>query len=197
MEDKTTDKQAIIHETVLLIEKGLIYTEIVAVICGKFRFSNRTFDKYWKLAKEEHNRLVEQRKKILEEENIKSAQKAAQKTFLARDNKLEYLEEIIKGEPINMTFFDNGKPKHTQGYPNVYARMRAIELHNRMQGDDAPTPPPPQGGSINNLIINGGSGGIGVHNMPKEIEDEFERFINAVENITQTVHTPDTSEQTG
>jgi hypothetical protein len=63
-----------------------------------------------------------------------------------------------------------------------------------MQGDNKQ----PEGGvNNNNFIINGKGGGVGLHSdLSPDLENELDRFVDAIERHKNAVYTPNTSEQT-
>jgi hypothetical protein len=135
----TPTKQKIIDEIIIEIESGKSYTEIVAVICGKFRFSERTFDKYWKEANEQYKVIQDKRRVITESLTIQAHIEAVESAIMSREEKLKILESIIKGTVQDeKVFFDKGVPKKVPVSPYVVDKMKAIEIHNKMQGDNSP-----------------------------------------------------------
>lgn len=133
----TQAKQKIIDEIIIKIEDSKSFTETCSVICSKFQFTERTFAKYWNQANEQLSKTLQARKKAIESKTIEALEKHAEKQVLSKLKKLILLEGIALGETeFEKVFFDKGVPKKVSTKPDATDRMKAIEIHNKMTGDN-------------------------------------------------------------
>lgn len=135
----TPTKQKIIDEIIIEIESGKSYSDALAVNGGKWRLALRTFDRYWSEANEQYKVIQDKRRVITESLTIQAHIEAVESAIMSREEKLKILESIIKGTVQDeKVFFDKGVPKKVPVSPYVVDKMKAIEIHNKMQGDNAP-----------------------------------------------------------
>lgn len=127
MQNKTAYTDFIVTE----LNKGNVnYKDVFLVFLSKFKLSEPTFVKYWKIANEAYQ---EQRKTINEaklEDSIESEKKELKRAILTKYEAMEILSEIAIG-----------KPKKVQGIiiiPNGAERRGAIETLAKIEGWNAP-----------------------------------------------------------
>lgn len=132
------NKEAIVYEIIGEIEAGKTYTETLAVNGSRWKLPTTTFSRYWKRANDGFKLILEERKRVRERLLLEEEKKAVKRQIMTKEKKLEILESFISGEQVSVTFFDKGTPKHTKGFPTVLERVRSIEIHNRVTGDNAP-----------------------------------------------------------
>ena len=114
------------------IDKGNVsYKDVVSEFCGKFRLSEKSFDKYWKMANEAHK----ERRQLIETAKIgiviATEKEAVKRAILDKHEVLEILSEIALG-----------RPKKIEGQiilPSANERRAAIETMAKFQGWFAPT----------------------------------------------------------
>jgi hypothetical protein len=128
MQNKETYTDFIISE----LNKGNVqYKDVCSVFCGKFRLSERSFDKYWKQANTIHS---EQRETInnaklnttieLEKEAVKDANFYRNKILAKMEEIMEQKAKRVEGQVIMPTYSDV---------------IRAGERIAKIMGVDAPT----------------------------------------------------------
>lgn len=143
----TSNKQIIIVDAIISeIELGKAYAPTCAVICGRFRFSDRTFDKYWKIANEQHLSKQQALKKEILKVDKQAAVKARKKAIMTAEERKVYLTKLIKGE-VKIPYTEvkwNAKTLKFQKIKfvelaNPVARIQAIAELNKMEGDYMPS----------------------------------------------------------
>lgn len=93
------NKENIVTDILIELEKGTSYSECLTVICGKFRISDRTFDKYWKESNERHLETQRATQLALKEQSIASEKERLKMAILDKNEALEILTKIAKAEP--------------------------------------------------------------------------------------------------
>lgn len=119
-----------------IIEKlkgGLVeWSKVNTVFCRKFPLSRKTFDKYWKIANEQHTAA----QKIINDKKAKeyeqSQLKANKELILSRDKIVEMTANVVK-LAYNKVIKEKGNDKQ------VYAFAAAVEKYNKLEGFDKPT----------------------------------------------------------
>ena len=134
------NKQIIIDEIINEIEKGKTYVEVFSgQVWANVGMGKTSFDKYWKQANEQLSKTLQARKKAIESKTIEALEKHAERQVLSKLKKLILLEGIALGETeFEKVFFDKGVPKKVSTKPDATDRMKAIEIHNKMTGDNEP-----------------------------------------------------------
>ena len=140
-----SDKQEKIDFIVLQLEKGKTRGKILAEFVKKWQISIRTFDRFLKSA---DIKLRDRQKKASEAADaayIKAKEEAAKNAVMSKQERLEYLTKIVKGEievPYSETKWDAVQKKFViikfVELPNHTARISAITEMNKMEGDHAP-----------------------------------------------------------
>jgi hypothetical protein len=114
------------------LNKGNVqYKDVCSVFCGKFRLSERSFDKYWKQANEAHRIARESINSAKLEQTIIEEKEAVKRNVLSKLEAMEILTEIAIG-----------KPKRIEGvvvFPSAGERRGAIETMSKIEGWNAPT----------------------------------------------------------
>ncbi len=164
------NKEAIVYEIIGLIESGKTYTEFMEVNGGKWMLPKTTALRYWNKAQEGFKFILEERKRVRESVILAEEKKAAKRQILSKERKLEVLEDIIQNKKALTTFIAGGKPAHVEAYPTPSDRMKALEIHNRITGDNAPS----------KHIVEVGKGAV---NLDDLTEEERELFIKLGENL--------------
>jgi hypothetical protein len=127
MQNKTAYTDFILTE----LNKGNVkYNDVCSVFCSKFRLSERSFDKYWKLA----NVTYSEQRTAIDKERLSTTieiEKEAVKTLiLDKVARMKIAEEIAIG-----------KAKRVEGQivmPSFTERMRALDYLSKIEGDYAP-----------------------------------------------------------
>ena len=158
------------YEIIGLIESGKTYTEFMEVNGGKWLLPKTTALRYWNKAQEGFKFILEERKRVRESVILAEEKKVAKKQVLTRERKLEVLEDIIENKKSLTTFIAAGKPAHVEAYPTPAERMKAVEIHNRITGDNAPS----------KHIVDLGRGAV---NLDDLTDEERELFIKMGEKL--------------
>lgn len=88
------NKENIITDILIELEAGTSYSDCLSVICGKFRVSDRTFDKYWKIANERHLVTQQAIQKQLSEDSTEAEKERLKTAILTKDKALQILSDI-------------------------------------------------------------------------------------------------------
>ena len=138
-------KQIIIDAIIKEIEKGTGRGEVVARYCKKFQKSARTIDTYWKTANEQQKERQEKASKAADRAYITAKEKAAVEAVMSKQERMEYLTKIAKGEFENETkkpAWNNHKKVFeivtVREKPQDHTVIKAIAELNKMEGDYAP-----------------------------------------------------------
>ena len=133
------NKQLIADEILFHLEEGKGFEETFELILTKRNLSRPTFATYWKVANEEFLKTLEERKRIFEEKSTQAFIEAVEEALMTKYDKLKILENIINCKTkFKKVFIANGEPMILDIESDVTAVLKAIELHNRMQGDYKP-----------------------------------------------------------
>lgn len=133
------DKQILIDAIIKGIEQGKDRGKLLATIAKKWQISNRTFDRHWKTANEQH--LVKQQaiKEKLTAIDTAAAIESRKKAIMTSDQRKELLTKIANGElKIKKPFVIAGKIMEYPAEPDASDRLKAIAELNKMDGDYAP-----------------------------------------------------------
>lgn len=90
------NKESIVNDILIELEKGNNYSKTETVICGKYRFNQRTFDKYWKIGNERYSERQKTIQSKLDDQSIKAAQERLKKAHISRDESLAMLSNAAK-----------------------------------------------------------------------------------------------------
>ena len=135
------DKQILIDAIIKGIEQGKDRGKLLATIAKKWQISNRTFDRHWKTANEQH--LVKQQaiKEKLTAIDTAAAIEARKKAIMTADERKELLTKLITGEiKAKRPFVIGGKIMEYPEEPTHRDRISAIAELNKMDGAYAPLP---------------------------------------------------------
>jgi len=127
-----SNKEAYIDFIIDCFNKGIVERgEVMAVFGKKWQTPTRTFDRYFKKAKEQHSEKRQAIEKAKMEESIKTEVEAVRSQIKSKEEILLKLGEII-----------DQKAKRVEGVivmPTYTDVKGAIDLYNKMQGYYAPT----------------------------------------------------------
>lgn len=133
-------KQVIIDAIIKEIEQGKTYTKVMAVNGRKWQMPERTFNRYWKTANEQHIVKQQEIKKELAEVDKQAAIEARKKAVMSKQERLETLTKIAKGElKVKRPFIIGGRIMEYPSEPDAMERKAAIAEMNKMEGDYAPS----------------------------------------------------------
>lgn len=140
------NKQHIIDAIIKEIEQGKGRGYVLGKIGKKWGISRTTFDRLWKTAQDTARDRQERASKAADAVYIQMKENAAKEAVMSKQERLEYLTKIVKGE-IEVPYTEvkwNSSTKKFVTVPFVElsghsARIAAIAEINKMSGDYAPT----------------------------------------------------------
>lgn len=135
------NKQKIVNDILLHLEEGKGFEDTFELIRTKTDIGRTSFSEYWKKANEEFSIILQERKQIFEEKTIQAFIESVEEGLMTKYDKLKILEDIINCKTkFKKVFVSNGEQVILDIESDVTAVLKAIELHNRMQGDYKPDP---------------------------------------------------------
>lgn len=135
----TPTTQKIIDEIIIEIESGKSYSECLAQSGTRWHIPKRTFDRRWNEANEQYKVIQDKRRAITESITTQAHIEATETAIMSRKEKLRILEEIATGVSLfEKILVVQGVVQREIVKPDATDRMKAIEIHNKMQGDNAP-----------------------------------------------------------
>lgn len=133
------NKQLIADEILFHLESGKGFNDTLELIRTKTNIGKTSFSEYWKLANETFLKTLEERKQAFEDKSTRAFIEAVEDGLMSKYDKLKILENIINCKTkFKKVFIANGEPMILNIESDVTAVLKAIELHNRMQGDYKP-----------------------------------------------------------
>lgn len=138
---KQTIIDFLIKEIALGKERGPVLSKTVK----KWQMSDRTFDRYWKIANQQHQENQSKIKEAVAEVDVRAAVEARKKEIMTADERKEYLTKLVQGK-IKIPYSEKKWNPDTKKFetlkfvelPNHTARISAIAELNKMDGDYAP-----------------------------------------------------------
>jgi len=135
------NKQVIVDEIAKLVELGKSYTQVMAVNGRKWQMPERTFNRYWKTANQQHTVKQQAIKEKLTAIDTAAAIEARKKAIMTADERKELLTKLITGEiKAKRPFVIGGKIMEYPEEPTHRDRISAIAELNKMDGSYAPLP---------------------------------------------------------
>jgi hypothetical protein len=123
------------------LEEGKGFNETFELLRTKTDIGKTSFSEYWKVANEDFVKTLEDRKQIFEDKATQAFIESVEEGLMSKYDKLKILENIINCKTkFKKVFVSNGEPLILDIESDVTAVLKAIELHNRMQGDYKPDP---------------------------------------------------------
>jgi hypothetical protein len=133
------NKQKIVSDILLYLEEGKGFEETFKLILTKLDLSRTTFSNYWKLANSEYSKTLEDRKRIFDTKTTESYIESVENGLMTKNDKLRTLEGIIKRETsFDKVFIIENVQTVVKILPDITAVLKAIEVHNKMTGDNEP-----------------------------------------------------------
>jgi hypothetical protein len=133
------NRENIVIEMLVEIERGITYKDCLALNDFVWQLPERTFCRYWKTASETHAERQQAIKTELDKVLVDSAKERLKKAILTKDERMEILTKIAKGEIIiekevitKMGIFTIDER------PDFNDRKNAIAELNKMDGSYAP-----------------------------------------------------------
>lgn len=133
-------KQSIIDIFTKDIELGKSRGEVLSKAVKKWQFSDRTFDRYWKIANQQHALVQKLAKEAADLSYIEASAEAAKKAVMSKAERMEVLSKIGRGELTQKVRDEESGEVNEVFIPVVpNDRKAAIAELNKMEGDYAPT----------------------------------------------------------
>ena len=133
------NKQLIADDILFHLEDGKGFNDTFELIRTKTDIGRTSFSEYWKVANESFLKTLEDRKRIFEEKTTQAFIESVEDGLMSKYDKLKILEDIINCKTkFKKVFVSNGEQVVLEVESDVTAVLKAIELHNRMQGDCKP-----------------------------------------------------------
>lgn len=133
------NKINIVNEILCYLEEGKRFEDVFKLILTKWQLSRTTFANYWRVANEGFLKTLEERKLLFESKATELYIESIESGLMTKYDKLVILEGIILSKTkFDKVFVSNGEKVIHQIEPDVSAVLKAIELHNRMTGDNEP-----------------------------------------------------------
>jgi hypothetical protein len=92
------NKENIIQDILIELEKGTTYTECIGVIRSKSKLAESTFATYWNDANERYKDVLNKRQTILNEVSTDLEKERLKKAILTKDKALELLTKTAEGK---------------------------------------------------------------------------------------------------
>jgi hypothetical protein len=153
---KQTIIDFLIKEIALGKERGPVLSKTVK----KWQMSDRTFDRHWKIANQQHQENQSKIKEAVAEVDVQAAIEARKKEIMTADERKEYLTKLVKGDvkvPYTEVKWNPDTKKFVKHrfveQASHTARISAISELNKMDGDYAPTKIAPTDGKGNDLPV--------------------------------------------
>jgi (p)ppGpp synthase/HD superfamily hydrolase len=146
------NKQNIINDILIELEKGIERVDCLAIIANKWQTATRTFDRYWKEANEQYKIKLESiNKSLLEQsteeqkERLKSGLKSKTDRLLILQNLIDNCLEQLTTKECEDVYFQNGEPYPYQRQMNqrelndTRKTLNTLQIEiSKIQGDYAP-----------------------------------------------------------
>jgi hypothetical protein len=133
------NKQKIVNDILLHLEEGKGFNETFELLRTKTDIGKTSFSEYWKVANEDFLKTLSERKQAIEDKSTQAFIESVEEGLMSKYDKLKILENIIKCKTkFKKVFVSNGEPLMLDVESDVTAVLKAIELHNRMNGDYKP-----------------------------------------------------------
>ena len=133
------NKQTIIDLLIKEIEQGKERGKLLAIFSKKWQLSQRTFDRYWKVANEQHVVRQQAIKAELDKQDIELAKDARKRAIMTAIQRQELLTQIAKGDvTVKKPVVIAGAVKLVPVEPDHTDRINAMKELNKMDGSYSP-----------------------------------------------------------
>lgn len=133
------NKENIVNEMLLELEKGISFSDCLALFGTKWNLPKTTFARYWKTANERHavkQGAIQKELMIVSTESEKDKLKEA---ILSKNERMLILTQIALGQiPLQKPIVCAGVIQQIETVPNWMDRRNAIAELNKMDGSYAP-----------------------------------------------------------
>jgi len=128
------------------LEIGITRSACLTKYVKEWQMSDRTFDRYWKTANEQHRKRQQEASQAADAAYIETKVEAVKEAVMSKQERLALLTRIAKGDVRIPKDEKRWNPvtgrwnKHSfLELPSHHARINAIAEMNKMEGDYAPT----------------------------------------------------------
>jgi len=133
------NKENIITEILIELEKGISFTACAELFDMNWSLPSTTFKRYWKEANERYQTVNVTAQKELSDIFLEGKKEALKKAILTKHERMEILTQIAKGEiPLVKHIVCDGVIQEVDVIPAWADRKAAIAELNKMDGEYAP-----------------------------------------------------------
>lgn len=133
------NKENIITDLLIELEKGISYTECARLNEGKWGLPRNTFLRYWKESNARHLIVQQKIQNALAEYTLKQEKKRLRKAILSKEERMYILTDIATGDiTVTKPVVCNGVIQDYITTPNCIDRRGAIAELNKMDGSYSP-----------------------------------------------------------
>ena len=133
------NKENIITEILIELEKGISFTACAELFDMNWSLPSTTFKRYWKEANERYQTVNVTAQKELSDIFLEGKKEALKKAILTKHERMEILTQIAKGEiPLVKHIVCDGVIQEVEVVPAWADRKAAIAELNKMDGEYAP-----------------------------------------------------------
>jgi hypothetical protein len=125
------NKQNIINDILIELEKGIGYKDCFGVICSKSKLAESTYANYWKEANNQYGIKQESIKKALLDTSTEIAKERLKSNILTREKIVEMQSNVVK-----ITY---NKFVSTEDIKDADAFNKSISVFNKLEGLDKAT----------------------------------------------------------
>lgn len=124
------NKENIINDILIELEKGITYSDCLALNGRKWQLSPRTFARYWKDANEAYKEALNKRQKELADISTEAEKERLKSALLTKHERILIAQSIAQGKA-----WKSGDIKIV---PSAGDRIRALDFIAKVEGDYSP-----------------------------------------------------------
>ena len=117
------NKINIVNEILCYLEEGKRFEDVFKLILTKWQLSRTTFANYWRVANEVFLKTLEERKLLFENKATELYIESVENGLMTKFDKVVIIDNVQTVVKIP---------------PDIASILKAIELHNKMTGDNEP-----------------------------------------------------------
>lgn len=124
------NKENIINDILIELEKGITFSDCLALNGTKWQLSQRTFARYWKDANEAYKEVLNKRQKELADISTEAEKERLKSALLTKHERILIAQSIAQGKA-----WKSGDIKIV---PSAGDRIRALDFIAKVEGDYSP-----------------------------------------------------------
>lgn len=124
------NKENIINDILIELEKGITFSDCLALNGTKWQLSQRTFARYWKDANEAYKEVLNKRQKELADISTEAEKERLKSALLTKHERILIAQSIAQGKAW--------KSGDIKVVPSAGDRIRALDFIAKVEGDYAP-----------------------------------------------------------